>query len=247
MSAPLTSDPAEAACGVPVHAAPGAAFPAPAGALVPGPAHPVPWRALLGDVLLDADSWAALGSMTRLRRWKAGELAMHRGDAAVSMLALCEGRLVARAPLTGPAWLDLHTAWLEGRHEEDARVVSASALVMEWPMPVALLWLRTQPLVLEALVRAVSAGLGDARAAITALTTKDATGRVAAWLLAQAGGAAEVRLAERKRDVAARLSITPETLSRTLRQLADRDILTVQGYRIGLRDRVALLALARCR
>ena len=54
------------------------------------------------------------------------------------------------------------------------------------------------------------------------------------------------RIASGLRDVAARLSISPETLSRALRQLADRGILAVQGYRIGLLDPVALLALARC-
>ena len=224
-----------------------AALPRPSAGLIPGPAHPIPWRALLGDVLLDAASWSELASMTQVRRLKAGELAVHRGDAAVAMLALCEGKVVARGPLTGPSWLDLHTAWLEGRYEEDARVVSATALVMSWPMAVAVPWLRMQPLLLESLLRAAAGQLRDAQDAITGLTTKDAAGRVAAWLLAQAGGASEVRLAERKRDLAAQLSISPETLSRTLRQLADRGIVAVQGYRIGLLDQVALLALARCR
>jgi CRP-like cAMP-binding protein len=87
----------------------------------------------------------------------------------------------------------------------------------------------------------------EARDEIRGLTTQDAAGRVAAWLLAQAGASTEVRMADRKRDVAAQLSISPETLSRTLRQLADRGVLAVQGYRIGLLDRVELLALARGR
>ncbi len=247
MTADLLSDPAtSAARGAPPPAVAGL-DPAHNAALMPGPAHPVPWRALLGDVLLDADDWSALASMTRVRRCRAGDLALRRGDAAVAMVALCEGRVLARGPLGGPRWLDLHTAWLDGRYEEDARVVSASALVMEWPMAAATLWLRSQPPVLAALLRATAAQLREAQDALRGLTTKDATARVAAWLLAQAGGSAEVRLAERKRDVAARLSISPETLSRSLRQLADRGVLAVQGYRIGLLDPVALLALARCR
>lgn len=219
----------------------------PSSGLVPPPTAPVPWRALLGDVLLDGESWSALTSMTRLRRCRAGDLVWQRGEAAVAMRALCEGKVVARGPLTGPLWLDLHTAWLEGRYEDDVRVGSGSALLMEWPMSVAAMWLRSQPLVLEALVRAVSAQMRDAQDAIHALTTQDATGRVAAWLLTQAGAASELRLAERKRDVAAQLSISPETFSRALRQLADRGVLAVQGYRIVLLDRVALLTLARCR
>lgn len=229
--APLISDPSP---------------PASAG-LIPGPAHPIPWRALLGDLLLDGDSWSALAGMTQVRRCQAGELAIRRGDAAVAMLALCEGKVAARAPTAGPQWLDLHTAWLEGRYEEDVSVVSASALLMVWPMAVATMWLRSQPLVLESLVRASAAQMRDAQSAIRGLTMKDATGRVAAWLLAQAGAAEEFQLAERKRDVAAQLSISPETLSRTLRQLADRGVVAVRGYRIGLLDRVELLALARGR
>ena len=222
-------------------------LPASAG-LIPGPSFPVPWRALLGDVLLDADSWTDLATMTRVKRWKLGDFPLRAGDPAVAMLALCEGRIsIGKGAVTGPQWLDLHTAWLNGRHEQDGRVSSPTALVMEWPMTVAAAWLRGHPPLLEALIRAVAAQLRGKHSAITDLTTKDATGRVAAWLLAQAGAAPEIRLAERKRDVAAQLSISPETLSRTLRQLADRGVLAVQGYRIGLLDRVELLALARYR
>ncbi|TXD85010.1 Crp/Fnr family transcriptional regulator [Mitsuaria sp. TWR114] len=215
-------------------------------ALMPGPAHPVPWRALLGDVLLEADDWSALASMARVRRCRAGDLAVRRGDAAVAMVALCEGRVVAGGPLAGPRLAVAGDGVQVVAGVEDARIVSATALVMEWPMAAATLWLRSQPPVLAALLRASAAQLREAQDALRGLTTKDATARIAAWLLAQAGGSAEVRLAERKRDVAARLSISPETLSRALRQLADRGILAVQGYRIGLLDPVALLALARC-
>ena len=155
MTADFLSDPA-------VAAARGVSSPAAAegdaahnAALMPGPAHPVPWRALLGDVLLEADDWSALASMARVRRCRAGDLALRRGDAAVAMVALCEGRVVAGGPLAGPCWLDLHTAWLDGRYEEDARIVSATALVMEWPMAAATLWLRSQPPVLAALLRVV--------------------------------------------------------------------------------------------
>jgi CRP-like cAMP-binding protein len=246
-SASSSSSSASAATATPAGLRFEAAFPPSSAGLIPGPAHPIPWRALLGDVLLDGESWSALTAMTQLRRCKAGDLAIRRGDAAVAMLALCEGKVAARAPLTGPLWLDLHTAWLEGRYEEDVSVVSPSALVMAWPMSMAAMWLRSQPLVLEALVRATAAQLRDTQDAIRGLTMKDATGRVAAWMLAQAGAAEELQFTERKRDVAAQLSISPETLSRTLRQLADRGVVAVQGYRIGLLDRVELLALARAR
>ncbi|WP_141100604.1 Crp/Fnr family transcriptional regulator [Roseateles aquatilis] len=216
--------------------------------LIPGPSQPIPWRALLGDVLLDVDSWADLSSMTRLHRYRHGEMPVRRGEPAAAMLALCEGRVsLLKGSVAAPCWLDLHSAWFDGRHEEGASVASPTALVMAWPMAVAVPWLRGHPLVLEALIRAVAVQLRGAHGEIHALTTQDATGRIAAWLLSQAGAAHEIRLSERKRDVAARLSISPETLSRTLRQLADRGVLAVQGYRIGLLDRVELLALARCR
>ena len=78
MTADLLSDPAAPLARGDSSPAAAQDDPAHNAALMPGPAHPVPWRALLGDVLLEADDWSALASMARVRRCRAGR-SMPRG------------------------------------------------------------------------------------------------------------------------------------------------------------------------
>ena len=74
------------------------------------------------------------------------------------------------------------------------------------------------------------------------LMHKDADARLAAWLLqrcvpeAAAPHKARVVMQERKRDIASQLAITPETLSRLLRQLSSDGLIDVHGYTIGVLD-----------
>ena len=53
-----------------------------------------------------------------------------------------------------------------------------------------------------------------------------------------------VSLTERKRDIASQLAITPETLSRLLRQLSRKGLIAVAGYTVKVLDVAALRALA---
>ena len=82
------------------------------------------------------------------------------------------------------------------------------------------------------------------------LMHKDAEGRFAAWLLQRCAsetasdGSITVSLNERKRDIASQLAITPETLSRLLRQLSRKGLLFVSGYTVKVLDVAALRALA---
>ena len=55
---------------------------------------------------------------------------------------------------------------------------------------------------------------------------------------------AVVTLHERKRDIAAQLGITPETLSRLLRQLSRKGLIEVRGYTVSVQDLGALRTLA---
>jgi CRP-like cAMP-binding protein len=75
---------------------------------------------------------------------------------------------------------------------------------------------------------------------------KDAGARLAAWLCAQIEGRAQavLRLAERKRDIASQLGMTPETLSRMMRSLSERGLIEVSGYTVRVLDAPALQGLA---
>lgn len=77
---------------------------------------------------------------------------------------------------------------------------------------------------------------------------KDAESRCAEWLLrhAQTGeqGAMAVLLLQRKRSIAAQLGIAPETLSRVLRHLRERSLISGSGRILNLLDPTGLRSLA---
>jgi len=78
---------------------------------------------------------------------------------------------------------------------------------------------------------------------------KDADARCAEWLLRHAkpdellGGLA-VKLTERKRTIAAQLGMAPETFSRVLRHLRERQLIIGGGRILGLPNPQALQELA---
>ena len=57
------------------------------------------------------------------------------------------------------------------------------------------------------------------------------------------GGPAEIVLQETRQELAARLSVSPETVSRMLRQLADSGVVAVRGRVLKVRDRARLRAI----
>jgi CRP-like cAMP-binding protein len=78
---------------------------------------------------------------------------------------------------------------------------------------------------------------------------KDADARCAEWLLRHAqttdqSGSLAVKLTERKRTIAAQLGIAPETFSRVLRHLRERQLISGSGRVLGLPDPQALRELA---
>jgi CRP-like cAMP-binding protein len=77
---------------------------------------------------------------------------------------------------------------------------------------------------------------------------KDAEARFADWLLQHAApleqGGMAVQLQERKRSIAAQLGIAPETLSRVLRHLRERSLISGSGRSLNLLDLTGLRTLA---
>ena len=77
---------------------------------------------------------------------------------------------------------------------------------------------------------------------------KDAEARCAEWLLrhAQTGdrGVMAVTLQQRKRSIAAQLGIAPETLSRVLRHLRERSLISGSGRLLNVVDPGGLRLLA---
>jgi CRP-like cAMP-binding protein len=208
------------------------------------------WSAVLGPGPLAPDLMEQLLVLSNPRDLEAGRLVLSRQEMARSLSLLVHGDVgfgvaLPETPfhpersVRGPAWLDISSAWLGRPHAQDAlafsdvRVVNVSRNAYQ-----ALMSRHAE------LARRIVIGLAGQLFALTETTHdlmhKDADARLAAWLLqrcvADAAAPQQVRvvLHERKRDIASQLAITPETLSRLLRQLRSEGLIEVHGYRIGV-------------
>lgn len=160
-----------------------------------------------------------------------------RGPAMDHQLGLVEG----------PAWLEAHAAVLNLPCAVDA--------ISETPVMLRRVPLKEFRTVLSDGPGAAQAVLSDlARAhrqqielAVSRLS-KDAEARCAEWLLRHAEstdkGVCSVKLQQRKRLIAAQLGIAPETLSRVLRHMRERSLISGSGRVVQLMDMVALRSLA---
>jgi CRP-like cAMP-binding protein len=147
----------------------------------------------------------------------------------------------------GPAWLEANAAVLDLPSAVDA-VAETTVLLRRIP-------LAEFRAALSGGSRAALAVLNDvARAhrqqtelAVSRLA-KDAEARCAEWLLRHAEssdkGVCSVKLQLRKRLIAAQLGIAPETLSRVLRHLRERSLISGSGRIVNLVDPSGLRTLA---
>jgi CRP-like cAMP-binding protein len=149
--------------------------------------------------------------------------------------------------VVGPAWLEANAAVLNLSSAVDA--VAETAVL-----------LRRVPLIdfraaLAGGSSAVLGVLGDVSRAHRQQTelavsrlAKDAEARCAEWLLRHAEssdkGVCSVKLQQRKRLIAAQLGIAPETLSRVLRHLRERSLISGSGRVVNLVDPGGLRSLA---
>ncbi len=233
--------------------------------VVPG-SNPAPaaggaafWAAVFGAAL-PAEIAAELQEFAQVRELPAGSLLVSsretardlcliaRGDAALGS-AVADGSFHPERSVQGPGWLDVSSAWLGSTPAQDAVAVSDVVLVTVPRADVQSLMLR-YPELARRLVVTLARQVQSLTVATHDLMHKDAEGRFAAWLLQRCGGEAAsdgsitVSLNERKRDIAAQLAITPETLSRLLRQLSRKGLIYVSGYTVKVLDPGTLRTLA---
>jgi CRP-like cAMP-binding protein len=228
-------------------------------ALDASPARPrlavrVPWPALLGP--LPNDDAQALDALATLRSVPEGEAVVQRGSAARHLVALLEGQaacgwsqpergLSAERVLHGPAWLVL--AGPLGDGSQDCDVVAQTRLqVAELAAEPLRALIARRPMLSLRFIDTLAREVGRLDGRLHALMHKDAGARLAAWLCEQSQGRTQavLRLAERKRDIASQLGMTPETLSRMMRSLSERGLIAVSGYTVRVLDAEALQGLA---
>ena len=147
----------------------------------------------------------------------------------------------------GPCWLEATSAVLNLPHAVDA--VAETQVCMH---RVSVAEFRHSLSELPASAQAVLHDVAMAHRQQTELAVsrlaKDAEARCAEWLLrhAQTGdkGVMAVLLQQRKRSIAAQLGIAPETLSRVLRHLRERSLISGSGRILNLVDPTGLRSLA---
>ena len=207
---------------------------------------------------------AALMAAPPTQTRPAGTRLLRRGEAASQVLYLERGRVLlgvlGRVDDTlgavlehqlgtqaTPGWLDATAAVLNLPAAMDA---VAETEVQLRAVPLATF----QAALAEARnpVASVLADVAQAHRQQTELAvsrlSKDAEARCAEWLLNHAqrsdSGVCSVQLQQRKRLIAAQLGIAPETLSRVLRNLRERSLISGSGRTLNLVDPSGLRVLA---
>jgi CRP-like cAMP-binding protein len=189
----------------------------------------------------------------------AGAVLLRRGDAVQRIVHVLQGRVVLGVMLDGqmthqlgtvegPFWLEAASGLLGLPHAVDAvaetsvqlQYVAADDFVAE---------VKALPDVSQNLLMDMARSQRQQTEMAVSRLGKDADARCAEWLLRHAEpdvlvGGLVVTLRERKRTIAAQLGMAPETFSRVLRHLRDRQLISGSGRVLGLPNPQALRDLA---
>ena len=189
----------------------------------------------------------------------AGTVLLHRGDAVDRIVHVMQGRVVLGVladghmahqlgVVQGPCWLEAASGLLGLPHAVDA-VAETEVHVQYVSVPDFVAGVHALPEASKNLLMDMARSQRQQSELAVSRVAKDADARCAEWLLRHAqpdelfGGLA-VKLTERKRTIAAQLGIAPETFSRVLRHLRERQLISGGGRVLGLPNPQALRDLA---
>ncbi len=222
----------------------------------PAPADPAPWLTLFGGARLDVRELSVLMRLAVRKTIPSGEVVLAAQRPARALVALLSGDVVmgSRAAdgslrtersVAGPAWLDLSAAWLSVTHEMEA-VALSDVVLAELDFEALRAELLMNPALSLRFCASLARQVHELTTATRNLLHNDAPARFAQWLLQrcpEGNDVAEMRLQERKRDIAQQLAMTPETLSRLMRSFESRALIEVRGYHVRVLDVAALKAV----
>jgi CRP-like cAMP-binding protein len=147
----------------------------------------------------------------------------------------------------GPVWLEATAAILGKPCLVDA-VAETSVVLRRLPVADFTHWMNSLPDSAQVVLRDVATAHWQQSELAVSRLAKDAEARCAEWLLRHAQtspqGSLAVMLQQRKRLIAAQLGIAPETLSRVLRHLRERSLISGSGRVVNLVDPGGLRSLA---
>lgn len=209
--------------------------------------------------MLDTSLPPTSHAISPLTTLQAGSVLLHRGDAVDRIPRLVKGKVVLGiltdgeishqlGVVKGPFWLEAASGLLGLPHAVDA--VAETDVQLEYvSLPEFLAQIKALPMAAQHLLMDMARSQRQQTELGVSRLAKDADARCAEWLLRHAepdalvGGLA-VTLRERKRTIAAQLGIAPETFSRVLRHLRERQLISGGGRVLGLPNPQALRELA---
>jgi CRP-like cAMP-binding protein len=184
---------------------------------------------------------------------------LHRGDAVDRIVHVMQGRVVLGVMadghmahqlgvVEGPFWLEAASGLLGLPHAVDA-VAETEVHVQYVSVPDFVAEVQALPEASQNLLMDMARSQRQQTELAVSRVAKDADARCAEWLLRHAqttdqSGSLAVKLTERKRTIAAQLGIAPETFSRVLRHLRERQLISGSGRVLGLPNPQALRDLA---
>lgn len=183
-----------------------------------------------------------------LRRGSTPSTVMHVESGRVA-LGVLDGDVLAHqlGGVEGPSWLEATAAVLNLPSAVDA-VSETDVVLRRISLARFRQALAAMPVAARSVMKDVATGHRRQTELAVSRLAKDAEARCAEWLLrhAQAGerGSLAVSLEQRKRLIAAQLGIAPETLSRVLRHLRERSLISGTGRVLKLLDPSGLRTLA---
>lgn len=149
--------------------------------------------------------------------------------------------------IAGPGWLDATSAVLELPPTVDA-VAETTVSVRRVSLAQFRQAFSDSSKGMQAMLRDIAKAHRQQTDLAISRLAKDAEARCAEWLLRNADtsdkGDCAVHLQQRKRLIAAQLGIAPETLSRVLRHLRERRLISGSGRTVNLVDPMGLRSLA---
>jgi CRP-like cAMP-binding protein len=204
---------------------------------------------------LSAEALAELVHASRVRRFPSGQVIFSEGDPGDHLVVLEEGQLkICRYSSSGeeivlavvdPPAIVGELALLDGA-PRDATVIAQRSVVVRLVPRDAFLSVLSTPTAVDGLLRTLAGWIRLANRRHADLIGLGVPGRVAKWLLEQAGdvsgeqlrGGAVVELGRTQGQLAAELGTTRSTLNRALQGFADLGLLEVEpgGERVTLRQ-----------
>jgi CRP-like cAMP-binding protein len=189
----------------------------------------------------------------------AGTALLRRGDRVDRIVHVMQGRVVLGVVMDGqmahqlgvvegPFWLEAASGLLDLPHVVDG-VAETQVSLQYVSVPDFVAQVHALPEASQNLLMDMARSQRQQTELAVSRVAKDADARCAEWLLRHAeptdpSGSLAVKLTERKRTIAAQLGIAPETFSRVLRHLRDRQLISGAGRVLGLPNPQALRELA---